>query len=106
MCKFCFARTSCPLDVVRIIGGILYLLLRPALYCTHSVDITHQVSLVVYMKQFWLFRLLSVSMIFFVSLLAQSFMMLHFCQKKEQNLDVTSVYSLLGLVRTRTLQLM
>lgn len=65
MCKFCFGRTSCPLDVVRIIGGILYLLLRPALYCTHSVDITHQVSLVVYMKQFWLFRLLSVSMIFF-----------------------------------------
>ena len=41
---------------------------------------------------------------FFVSLLAQSFMMLHFCQKKEQNLGVTSVYSLLGLVRTRTLQ--
>lgn len=104
MCKFCFGRTSCPLDVVRIIGGILYLLLRPALYCTHSVDITHQVSLVVYMKQFWLFRLLSVSMTFFVSLLAQSFMMLHFCQKKEQNLGVTSVYSLLGLVRTRTLQ--
>lgn len=30
--------------------------------------------------------------------------MLHFCQKKEQNLGVTSVYSLLGLVRTRTLQ--
>ena len=102
MCKFCVGRTSCPLDMVRIIGDIL---LRPALYCTHSVDITHQVSLVVYMKQFWLFLLLSVSMIFFfVSLLAQSFMMLHFCQKKEQNLGVTSVYSLLGLVRTRTLQ--
>ena len=30
--------------------------------------------------------------------------MLHFCPKKEQNLGVTSVYSLLGLVRTRTLQ--
>ena len=83
----------------------VHLLLRPTLYCAHSVDITHQVSLVVYMKQFWLFRLLSVSLIFFfVSLLAQSFMMLHFCQKKEQNLGVTSVYSLLGLVRTRTLQ--
>ena len=52
--------------MVRIIGGIL---LRPALYCTHSVDITHQVSLVVYMKQFWLFLLLSVSMIFFFRLI-------------------------------------
>lgn len=71
MCKFCFGRTSCPLDVVRIIGGILYLLLRPALYCTHSVDITHQVSLVVYMKQFWLFRLISSPELYDVTLLSE-----------------------------------